>query len=317
MPRSTRTAFVALIALALAVGCGDEVPPVRGDAGTEDAGVSRRELCRTFAAEMVALTLRCERLNFDLSFENEETARGRFALFCDRFDLPGVTWPSAPFDRCAAALKELRCDVWLATKKLPPACVTPGTYPDGAACAVPDQCAGGFCDATDERGCGTCQKSPRSGDLCVQGRFCDTGYYCNRTVQPPRCYERKSSFARCDADEECARGLYCDTRVRSCDVESYSKQSCTRDAECSADEGWACDPSTQTCAPIVPSTSCRLPRNGTVAVCKAGLYCAANGDCLPLVADGGACKASKECLWPATCMEGTCRMEMSNPACGP
>jgi hypothetical protein len=163
-----------------------------------------------------------------------------------------------------------------------------GRRPNGAACQLGAQCAGGSCSFRADRGCGTCRsfsRPPMQGD----GQPCD--------ISRP-----------CQDWQRCIRGV--------CSDPAGPDEACTGN-ECNGDRGLECRSETSRCVarPVsAASGPCLSGLDRLSAMCEVRHNCGNRNDfgqgrCQPLIADGESCAAAPEaCEYPARCQSGRCTL---------
>lgn len=183
--------------------------------------------------------------------------------------------------------------------------------PDGAACRTDQECRLGL--ACLNRRCAAAPEHVEAGERCLGDFAC---------TPPLRCVLSAGGIAVCGLPtplgDPCVRE-YADVCVdgadcldfgdgRRCRAPSPAGGACDRRGEGCARGLW-CDPATTT-PTCRPAPEVNEPcNNDTGPYCRWGLYCGANGTCLPTVGRGEACTVPDECwdeTWSATCKEGVC-----------
>jgi hypothetical protein len=294
--------------------------------GTFVAAVA--SFCQEKARHVCAKAARCRRvatIEADcLSVEERACAAALGGAVESAASRGRLTFDPANAVRCLAGLDEADCDDPFSVE----ACthVAVGKLPDGAACLVAEECAGGWCLAGDTNACGgTCGSPSLVGGPCWS--------------YLPGC-DRATAW--CDyMDEVCKpkreRGAPCNDNELAYE---FGYGQCQRGDFCMSQFGWACrgaDRSACRCAALRPTGAacidasqcerplgcvegkCRAPgasgagcNFGRGGGCVAGYVCVKTGVgddalpvgvCRPPLADGQPCFSTSECgasswCWP-------------------
>jgi hypothetical protein len=228
---------------------------------------------------------------------------------------PDATNMQQQLAACTKAIQdEQRCDVTIVD------CVLHGSRPDGAACGIGTQCAGGICQTTavtasttSEQVCGTCASYVQAGGACDATHTCDpistmcifTDYanasgVCRTFVKEGgdcisadsggcgpalTCSDDGNCTKRPQRGDDCAQLNECAEPWRcidgTCADGAGEGDACPTTFECGANLG--CNPSTHVCEKIATTISGK----------KIGDACTVgNFECEPFV---------------AVCIDGTCK----------
>ena len=236
-------------------------------------------------------------------------------------DAPSSGQTAATQAACTQALPMWGCGDFVYSQNPPPACqVQTGALPDGAACAVRQQCQSGFCGAAPNQACGTCMPAPGAGSPCAQ-TGCPSGFSCVGT--PPVCQPHALAGQMCGQGVVCDDGLTCvgststvpgvcqaaiETMGTACPFSSSTNA-------CDMNAGLACNEVKNTCQPaklFPPGGPCGVVA-GQWAYCDTGRC--VDGNCAAYLLPGAPCQVSagtNPCISPTACIGplgamGTCQ----------
>ncbi len=163
---------------------------------------------------------------------------------------------------------------------------------DGERCMGDDCGAGLACDYTATFP--VCRPVVALGEACDMGRTCVAGATCNAGS----CVLLPTQGETC-LFGQCAAGLVCDQSTQVCGERRPLGQSCNGSSECA--DGLACDMANfpGTC---VTKSSAGGSCNGDSARCEAGLHCAIDGTCQPILPAGATCTGAEACGPQAECI---------------
>jgi hypothetical protein len=267
-----------------ALRCGGTTTATIADAGDPAAD----QACTASAAAHCARIDTCANIVVAYAYGDLATCEARLKANCmAALAAPSTGNTPAAVESCAHALRaNVDCEGYF-NDRTPSECQTKkGSLPDGAPCAFPAQCASARCAVASDAVCGTC-----GGDAAAAGQSC--------------------------ASSSCADGLACSRISNVCGAPAGVAASCEV-APCRAGLQCVGQVGARTCVTIVSTAAaggvCGAMGDGRV-VCAAEGTChiatgQSTGTCTASAADGAACAASKglNCLPPARCVGGTCRL---------
>jgi len=352
-----RPKMVIALGFSLATGCGDSAPaslvpdaglsmsgdgpapnpdqmiPMAGgaDAAPNDIAVDgpaadsspslaeAETACTGYAAVTCEELGRCAQAVLVGTYGDLAGCRERSKVGCLRnWNAPGSRWTPSYLEACTRALAGLSCDA-----DSPPACThPPGTFAEGAPCALSAQCQGLYCKKPTLGLCGTCTTRGVEGGSCERSFDCRSGSWCKNKV----CTTMRKLDEPCDATQRCATGL-------ACIGEASGSGVCAKHRGL----GEPCDPQGLECDFLSESLECRAPAGSTTGICQRaelaqpGQPCGAvegtisgrqvtcvafarcsselpPGVCVAPAADGAPCGGATGCLAGALCVAGTCRL---------
>ena len=233
---------------------------------------------------------------------------------------PGSTLTAVGLKTCANAWADLSCARVLAGEL--PACVTPGTLPEGDACLYASQCESLYCEPGDVA-CGACASGPPpelarpgQGEACKIELSCSRGLYCGGPENDLTCLPFSKRGEVCDDYRFCDPSLYCSLEgvcllgpgdAEECALSNTKPQQyyvCGKSFEC--DESVSpprCRKSGQL------GTRCRFSEQcaeGLLCDCPAGANCVST-TCLTARFVGESCADLDSVCHPSfVCRDGTC-----------
>lgn len=242
----------------------------------------------------------------------DDATKASFVSLCDAIaKAPGTDHFQSAVDSCGDAMKsDKSCD----SRDVP--CIIRGTLPDGAACAVSAQCAGGICNSTSlepnpnsEINCGTCASYAEVGESCDHTQCNPMTGSCSGITQGV-CQAYAKEGESCDGPSagSCGPSLFCSFEGNVCAKlptkgEGCPESPCEDPYRCiqgactdGVGEGGAC-PTGLECAPGLDcdfnAKTCTKPASDGAPAKKAGEACVVgHGDCeaFSLVCIGGTCQ---------------------------
>jgi hypothetical protein len=303
---------LAAMALAglLVAGCGSD------DDKSSTGGTSTPATCDGVANALCSKLQACFPVAVDAAYGGD-LARCALGpkLSCEKgTGAPGSNTTAATLAGCADKLLTLGCADLQATLdgKRAPICETvPGQVAAGGSCYTSEQCKSTLCNPAVP--CGTCADAPEIGQPCET--FCARDAYCDFTSHV--CMKLGNAGDPCPMGYECNTGLLCSAGKCIADTPKTAAlgDPCTQSDDCNPIAGEVCHPTKMVCAKVEfvgPGESCGLIGDRLVG-CRAGGKCSA-GKCVAPAADNAACDPQMgiDCLEPAECMEGFCRLETIN-----
>ncbi len=296
----TKPGAAAMLAIFIAMtSCSD------GGGGSGDVSAACDRYAQTYcdAAETCDLGT--------ASFIDPATCADRFATLCENaFALDGTAVTAEDLDVCAATIEDALCGGNFGA--LFDVCypLLAGTRPDGAPCATLTQCAGGWCDVTDESGCGVCGSLPVAGEPCPDG-LCALSAVCSEGTCVAITFAEDGEpcdppAIQCNFRSSCAGGV--------CVALAAEGEPC-EPGRCRS--GLECDATSNVCIveppPAAEGEPCGFDMDtGDFVFCDASTYCA-DDVCVARVPDGGSCTDTTSCMFGAQCVGGTCQVEF--PMC--
>jgi hypothetical protein len=313
-------AVLAALAAALLHACGGSDPVTLGDLAERElsAQCSALARCGAVSSEASCKDLLRPALAANLSELSAGVASGT------------VSYDGDKASQCLDWLLAQPCDQSVAAVRVVPAScgeTIKGSLAEGAACAIPAQCASGSCrspvnctDSCCPGACAAARPTPAAvGESCT-ARPCVTGTTCSGSTHT--CVALFAEGAACDYSDQCAYGTFCTgtsaqtcTKVPAegapcasgrcgatglvCDKTDHCVRSYGLGAACTVGQSGCaydliCDPSTSKCS--------ARPGVGSACVngsCGPGAYCvydnSGGGLCTVLKANGQACAQAYEC----------------------
>lgn len=329
-----KTSSVALVGLALAVGCASGPSngvPTSGSGGTGAQGTAA-QACLSEAMVSCGLLDSCSgSAKTRELYGTTVNCQTRRQLACiAALAARGSNRTPADVLACAQAEGALGCADYL-LDNLPAACaLPPGQLDAGAGCAFPAQCQSTFCALAPGALCGTCAPLPLAGSGCARSG-CGPDLICGLSSET--CLSPAPDGGHCTEANSCLPGLDCvglindggrgvcepsGTQVgQSCD---YRRRTA---AGCDSELGLYCAKQLCQLTEEAPAgAACGLVDGGSHG-CPAGesscvlteqpISCAASGDCvyahgasacLAAAADGALCDdaVGPGCTPPARCL---------------
>jgi hypothetical protein len=306
LPRVLPLALPCALALACAApsagGGGGE-----GEGEGEPAALTAADYCETIVGFFCPYYVRCGRM----AVSTVDECRPVFLSSCEANYEPSyvsledaglLTLSRAGVDACSAHLDDVACEEQLLDLDGPCSGMWVGTQPAGAACGFDIEsfvCAPGSTCTLGLDLCGTCEA------IVADGARCDEeGVTCARTSScvDGVCEPRLAVGAPCEAGDTCVLGARC--RDGACAGPAYVgvDDACDLDHRCayaSTCAGGACVATSDL------DEACGANADG--ALCHSG-WCDADqggGQCVELLAQGGACTESRQCQTNA-CVDGAC-----------
>jgi hypothetical protein len=299
---------VAATAATTLVACGGV------SANNPDAGPPTvQQACSAFADTLCTRMNDCAPFIFQIFYGTAATCRERVELGCTKdFEVPETNQTTTERAACAAAASSARCDDLLADN-FPEACrVKPGPRRDGEGCGSSWQCMSTHCEKTTGD-CGTCAPRQAAAGACTVNEGCTLGLVCANS----KCVSPSPLGGACDDNTPCQGGhLYCN--AGACATRLGAGSPCASNADaCDFAAGVGCNvfganPTCQTVAAAQGGQACGIV-NGTLTICQlvnecAGATLTAPGACVAPSQDGTACSDGHNCLPPASCVAGFCRL---------
>jgi hypothetical protein len=302
------------------------------DGGTDGAGPdgpSATAACASLAEAKCTKLMTCSMTDLERKYGTLTTCESREALACNDAQMaPATAAMPAQAEACGSALTAETCAAFLSATA--PAECLPPDGPGAGGCAFGGQCAQGYCALGAEALCGECRPQPTVGTSCAAAD-CANGQVC--APGNSLCADPGASGASCDENAPCGDGFTCvgttKTAPGHCQPEITTLGAAcdalhnTR-ADCSADDGLACNTTTAKCVALglagsggqcgvvadvrtecTDGAQCFIPTNQTVGTCSGP------------AADGSACNSATgpDCLTPARCIPpggsgtaGTCQL---------
>ncbi|MEJ7734537.1 MAG: hypothetical protein WKG00_35740 [Polyangiaceae bacterium] len=284
-------------------------------------GAEFREACTEQAAGSCGYLARCYTYYFEQGWPDLATCIDRRMLGCQlRASDPDASRDDDSIRACALPA-DFPCSsdpaYEAASAELRERCPdTGGDLPNGTECQSPAACASGICTKDDHADrCGTCRPDPCAA--CTEDQRCL--HYVDDTVT---CITVQEDGASCTEGLTCT-STYCkDFVCASPPDEGEACEPVDGRCEASAQVALFCNASTLRCervALLKAGENCEASASGAVA-CGGGSSCLPHGGtmtCVDPAADGAACFASQGlgCLWPAQCIDGFCRFQVSRSSC--
>jgi hypothetical protein len=213
---------------------------------------------------------------------------------------------------CAAAVSSATCADLFANKV--EACVIKGSVGDGLRCGADSQCASGLCRRAGDV-CGLCAVKSPAGGPCRKDKNedCQLGLVC----ADQQCAAPAGEGAACSKKVPCAFGLYCSGRTATCTKPVAAPGApCEKDG-CDLSRNLVCNEQAKVCQIFrvaQPGEACGIGISPPT-LCPFGEFekmCRPNvlvGVCARPALEGEPCgSGGPECLAPAYCDRGTCRL---------
>jgi hypothetical protein len=250
----------------------------------------------------------------------------RIAQVCpSELSAPGTGKTASGLARCAQDFAAQSCADWVISD--PASCYAMGSLPNDAGCEYHSQCQSTLCLRPSlTGGCGSCANRVADGGACDNSQpNCQLGLICADNCSGPAqndkcggsygstCVPPVPDGGACDKQHECLGGLAC--LQDACAPAVAVGQPCVTWRDCAGDTG--CITQSVGKAVCVPNThspidgGCNIALNGE---CTGSSICigpdgksATSGTCGPEAIDGKTCTYNDDCLYPATCEQGTCK----------
>lgn len=278
-----------------------------------------QQACGSFAQALCARLSACAPFIAQIWYGNAATCRERVELGCTKdLEVPDTNQTTTEMAACAAAAMTASCDDLLADNFPEPCRIKPGPRRNGEGCGSSWQCMSTHCEKTTGD-CGTCAPRQAASGTCSVNGGCQQGLVCTAG----KCVSPSAVGGPCDANTPCRGGhLYCN--AGTCAMRLGAGNSCAGNAEaCDFRSGVACNilsaaPTCQVVAAAQGGQACGIV-NGTLTICQLDNDCPGAtltqpGACVAPSQDGTACSPRHNCLPPASCVGGICRLP-STAAC--
>ena len=180
--------------------------------------------------------------------------------------------------------------------------------PNGAPCAIVEQCQSGFCALPNNHACGTCQPIPVAGASCATAG-CPAGLSC----QAGTCVAYGLVGAACSSTQPCNEDLACapsatpGSNVCQPSVATMGASCSFTGLACDLTLGLTCNAMTSQCETVQvvqPGQACGIVAYQNV-LCAGGAC--VHGTCVANIPEGGACDTTNgvECFPSARCIVTT------------
>jgi len=294
-----------------AAACHSSESPSAG--GGEGSDIVPVQSCTDLANAVCSGLESCTPTLLKLSYGDTSTCSTRAKLGCNAIaSAPGSSAYGDVASACANAIRAAGCDGLLGT--LPECEPTPGADADGAPCGADAQCKSTYCKSSNSSGCGVCTERTAAGASCTDdANACALGTYCDKAS---KCSAHAQKGAACTDSTQCDLGLQCVKGV--CDRGAALGAACnSTDTPCDSLSLLACNSKTSVCDQIALADTnqpCGAVDGGYAACSSGGACVAANdmaqsGTCKAPAADGAACQSDGQCLSPARCIGGACKVQ--------
>jgi hypothetical protein len=291
-------------ALSIAVACSPAtIAPPAGESG-QDA----TKECGDRAYAYCGRLENCSTTAFQIRFGDETTCRNTISALCRYANAaPSSGASPAHTEACAKNIAGWACDDILSGQNTPPECAQAGSLPNGATCAVDDQCQTAFCRRPFGGACGVCAPMPKVGDPCADAPCPPTLACVSRTMT---CAAYANSGNQCSATQPCNAGLTCVGVTASapgvCEAGvKMSGEACSfTGAGCDLFSGLTCNAQKGTCAAlklVAPGGACGVVANQSANCiqgdCPHGMCVSKAGIGAPCDrVDGPSCVAGADCI---------------------
>jgi hypothetical protein len=263
--------------------------------------------CTDFGIAWCAKSRQCQTIDVE-SLGGPAVCPDRMRIWCEAqlAAPPDSNWIPSAFKTCITSWSALTCDEWrdfdLEILK-GPSCFVSGKRGEGAGCWSFAQCGSGECGG--DTVCGTCRPRVPADGACQFDSDCLRGLVCGQKI----CVVPMSLGGACSDAHPCRRSLLC--RNGACAPKAQEGEACAEHTDCGG--GLLCNFDKGTCGRAIVSASRCSSReaDGTVLFCAGGTTCEQSTSmCVANAADDQACTpdATPDCLWPAVCSGGTCRL---------
>jgi hypothetical protein len=120
----------------------------------------------------------------------------------------------------------------------------------------------------------------------------------------------------CSPAQPCRESLAC--LDGTCRRKGAPGAPCTEQTDCDLINGAACNPATRRCIAYRVGGTCGFAPDGSAVFCAGAGFCqAAQRTCTPPAVDGAPCDdiVGPNCMLPATCTFGVCRLPPYDASC--
>jgi hypothetical protein len=272
-----------------------------------------QQACGAFAQALCTRLDSCAPFIFQIFYGTAATCRERVELSCTKdLEVPETNQTTTEMAACATAANSATCDDLLADNFPEPCRIKAGPRLNGEGCGSSWQCMSTHCEKTTGD-CGTCAPRQAANGACTVNEGCTLGLVCTNG----KCVSPSPLGGSCDANTPCRGGnMYCN--VNMCATRLGAGSSCEGNSEaCDFGRGVGCNvlSATPTCQPVASAQGgqpCGIV-NGTLTICQLVNECAGAtlmqaGACVAPSQDGTACSMGHNCLPPANCIGGICRL---------
>jgi hypothetical protein len=296
-----------------------------GGGGTDGGTVTVDQACERDEASYCGKFEACAVFALQTLYGDAATCKARDRLWCKAsLGVQDTSQTPEGIATCADAVDAQSCDDFNAGV-LPDVCKPkPGPRAAGVACSSGLQCESLSCKASPNSTCRVCTARMPNGSACTVSSDCESGR-CSQKKCVPQVGEGAacaSGVSVCDFSAICLNavcvkvlkpGAACDPMADACDSGNY---------------GAMCDPQSRTCKAVRKVVGAGqpcgdLPEGPTD--CSAFGTCALTdpsatvGTCIAALPDGAPCDALSgydQCFWPASCQNGTCKVQFSTSPAG-
>lgn len=280
--------------------------------------------CDDYAFALCSRLATCSSIAIQNRFGTAAVCEALYKAQCvDTGSAPGSGTTAATTAACTQALPSWSCPDFVLSLNPPPACQpVPGGRPNGAPCAVRQQCQSAFCSYVNAQDCGTCAPLPKAGASCAQTN-CAVGYSCAGT--PPVCQPYALLGAMCGSGITCADGLTCvgvsGSAPGTCQpgVTTLGAPCSFSGAGCDFNSGLACNAAKGTCQTVKlspPGGPCGTvgdqPTSCAAGACVRGVCVAYPLRGAPCDLDGPGCMNTAHCVIADGGTHGTCQIRGDN-----
>jgi hypothetical protein len=320
-PFASRTAGLAVSALALALSCDGAQPGAAlgadggvlagGDDGPDQPPPAER--CEAYATTFCDRWAACAPRALEFTFGDVGTCQQRSRLSCVlAASASGSGITAAAAMACASALASASCDD--VVDDMLPACRFTGRLAIDGACGSHSQCGSGYCHIPDGDTCGLCAERGAEGAECASDEACLPSLLCSEVG---RCVPAAMDGDFCNERRPCRRvSLYCGGVDRTCHRPRGEGESCNfigPGAFAPCDVGLSCRRSSEGARCVRVQYSVVGEECGASLVSCGGSASCLAGTCQAPGTDGGRCTLSPfgdgpGCLFPASCSSGTCAL---------
>jgi len=281
--------------------------------GGADGPPTVQQACGAFGQTLCSRLNDCAPFIFQIFYGTTTTCRERVELSCTKdFEVPETNHTTTEMAACATAANTATCDDLLADNFPEPCRIKPGPRLNGEGCGSSWQCMSTHCEKTTGD-CGTCAPRQAASGTCTVTEGCTLGLVCTNG----KCVNPSALGGACDANTPCRGGnTYCNANM--CAARLGAGSSCAGNSEaCDFGSGVGCNvlSAAPTCQPVASAQGgqpCGIV-NGTLTICQlvndcAGATLMQPGACVAPSQDGTACSMGHNCLPPANCVGGLCRL---------